>query len=194
MAKDKNKPGHMNTGHMNTGNWNTGNWNTGHWNTGSLNTGNWNTGHWNTGHWNTGHWNTGYFCEKDGPVIFFDKPCDRSRVEVDEILAKLPGLDMLHLGVEWVASEHMSEAEKLQFPAHTVIGGFYRTHTLPYNQSMPLMWEKLTPEQRKKWTELPNFDAEKFLRMYGIDTRETTAKTVRIRLASGEIVTGEIVE
>jgi hypothetical protein len=196
--------GDRNTGHSNFGDLNTGNCNTGHRNTRDLNTGNrntgdrntgdLNTGHLNTGNWNTGNCNTGYFCEKDGPVIFFDQPCDMARDEAIKTVANLPGLDILQIGAEWVQEESMSESEKSQYPCHVSRGGFLRKHTLPLIQSMPLMWEKLTPQQRQKWLDLPNFDAGKFMRMYGIDTRKPPAKKATIRLASGEIVTGEIVE
>jgi hypothetical protein len=167
--------GHNNIGYSNTGNCNSGNRNSGECNAGYGNTGHWNTGHSNSGYLNTGNCNTGYFCEKDGPVIFFDQPCDMARDEAIKTVVNLPGLDILQIGAQWVASEDMSDSERSQYPSHASTGGFLRKHTLPLIQSMPLMWEKLTPEQRQKWLDLPNFDADKFLRMYGIDTRKPPA-------------------
>ena len=53
--------GHYNAGGYNTGSFNTGNGNSGNDNSGSFNSGNGNVGFYNSGHYNTGHHNSGNF-------------------------------------------------------------------------------------------------------------------------------------
>ena len=176
--------GYGNAGHRNTGDWNagygnvgdgnTGNWNTGNWNTGGGNSGHWNAGDGNTGDWNTGDNNTGFFCTETPAVMFFDRPTSLTREQAREVI---PRID-LPTGTEWVASEDMSDDEKQDNPNHEVVGGFRREHELPYTESFPLAWAKMTPEEKQKWLDLPNFDAEKFLEITGVDVRKTTRTIV----------------
>ena len=177
----------MNTGDWNTGNWNAGDWNTGNWNTGHRNTGNrntgnrntgnlnagdWNTGDWNTGNgntgnWNTGHRNTGFFCTETPSPMFFDEPCNLSW---DNAIDAIPTID-LAIGVEWVPSGNMSNEEKDKNPNHVHIGGYLRTHSKPLREVFPLAWSRMDETTRQRFMSLPNFDAEKFLQITGVDVR-----------------------
>ena len=156
-----------NTGHRNTGHRNTGHRNTGHWNTGNRNTGNWNTGDRNTGHWNTGHWNTGFFCENDGPVMFFDMPCNLTREEASDAI---PWVD-LPIGCEWIPRNKMTPEEVASNHNCDHVGGYLKGRVLPINEAFPLVWAKMDQETKDRFTRLPNFDAEKFLRITGVDVR-----------------------
>ena len=128
------------------------------------NTGYHNTGHHNTGNWNTGHRNTGYFCEQDGPVMFFDLPCDMTREDADEAV---PYID-LPCGAEWIAFGDMADQAKVDNPNAEHAGGYLKKYEMPYTESFPLAWAKLDEDERARWTSLPNFDADKFERITGV--------------------------
>ena len=51
--------GENNSGNWNSGDWNSGNHNSGNWNSGNCNSGNWNSGNCNSGNCNSGDWNSG---------------------------------------------------------------------------------------------------------------------------------------
>ena len=174
--------GNRNTGDWNTGNWNTGNWNTGNWNTGDCNTGDWNTGNWNTGNcntgdWNTGNWNTGdwnkanhstgVFNTKDQPLTMFNLPSkwfysDWAKSEANSILNKIP-----HDPVVWIWSEDMTEEEKLSHPEHETVGGYLKKMDLSDNAK--IWWRGLTNKEKETVMSLPNFDAQIFKEITGVD-------------------------
>ena len=157
-----------NTGDWNTGYWNTGDRNTGNRNTGNRNTGNWNPGDWNTGHWNTGNCNTGYFCENDGPVLFFDKHSNLTR-EAANVLIPHPELPV---GAKWVELAEMTDKEKAENPSAQYVGGYLKKYTMPLRESFPIWWSGASEEERKQFTRLPNFDADKIERMFGVRVNE----------------------
>ena len=164
--------GNWNTGNRNTGNWNTGNFNTGdsntgNFNTGDSNTGNWNTGDSNTGDWNTSNSNTGYFCENDGPVLFFDQPCRMTR---EEAVDAIPWVD-LPIGCEWIQRQDMTPEEVASNPNCDHIGGYLKKRMMPINEAFPLVWATLDQETKDQFMNLPNFDADKFQRITGVDVR-----------------------
>ena len=166
-----------NTGLFNTGHWNTGNWNTGDWNTGHWNTGNWNTGHQNTGNQNTGHWNTGFanacngsngvFCnEDDRNIRIFNRPSGMSLQEfyASRYYAALRSAPfVLTEWVEYKEEEKDTEEKK-------ALGGYLKE--CDYKEAWKNFWERLSEENRKIIQEIPNFDAEIFFDITGIDLRE----------------------
>lgn len=182
--------GNRNTGSGNTGDWNTGNGNTGNGNTGNGNTGSGNTGSGNTGNGNTGDGNTGSlctgnfnivdrccgdFCTEEQPLILFDRPCNMSRAEWDSSEA----MDLLRMAVFdhvwWVSDTAMTDAEKLEHPEYKITGGYLkRLDTEPgsYGNCWRKWWSRLTDDKKQIIQEIPNFDAEKFKRITGIEVRE----------------------
>ena len=152
---------------MSDNNRNTGYRNTGYRNTGDRNTGNCNTGYCNTGDWNTGNRNTGYLCTKTPTATFFDMPTDLTHEDARRLI---PQVD-LSIGVEWIASSDMSDAEKVANPNHATIGGYLKKHELPLCESFPPVWKTLDDKTKQRFTDLPNFDADKFLAITGVDVR-----------------------
>jgi hypothetical protein len=165
--------GYRNTGNRNTGNCNTGNCNTGDWNTGNRNTGNWNTGDWNTGNrntgnWNTGDWNTGYFnTETPNQVNVFDVLTSRA----DWIDCDKPEFIYFNLTV-WVSMSDMTQLEKDENPTYEITKGYLKK--LDYKEAFQASYNKANKDDRKKAFNLPNFNAEKFLEISGIDVRVDT--------------------
>jgi hypothetical protein len=161
--------GHWNTGLGNTGHRNTGYRNTGLGNTGDRNTGHWNTGHWNTGHWNTGHWNTGdrntgcfntitpeggYFFNK---WLTFDEW--DSAQKPDWIFSPKP--------TTWVYEHDMSYQEKIDNPTFHKCSGYLRQNDM--KEEWRKAYERATEEEIQMVRDLPNFDADVFEEITGLD-------------------------
>ena len=173
--------GHNNTGDYNAGHWNTGDYNTGFRNTGHRNTGYRNTGHYNTGSYNTGNRNAGFFCTETPKPTFFDIPVDMSW---DDAFNLIPDIDIPSPCV-FIQEEDMTEEEKAKFPEHKTTGGYLKEQIKPLTETFPEAWKKLNEEEKQKWLNLPNFNAEKFLKITGVDVREKEKKSV----VDGEIDT-----
>ena len=168
--------GNRNTGDWNTGNWNTGDRNTGDWNTGDCNTGNRNTGNRNTGDWNTGNrntgdWNstnfsTGFFNSEQQPIYMFNQPTNMQRNDI----CNLAGIRILNWNYEdswWIYSENMSEEEKAAHPEHETTGGYLKT--VDFKTACKMMWDNLDDENKEAVKAIPNFDADVFEEITGID-------------------------
>ena len=158
--------GLKNTGDCNTGDRNTGDKNTGDRNTGNRNTGNGNTGDCNTGYWNTGDRNTGFFSTITPKVTLFEKPTDMTCGEVCEI----PGIRVLNWNYEnnwWIYSQNMTEEEKTAHPEHETLGGYLKS--IPFKDACALMWKNLTEGEKAQVKTIPNFDADIFYRITGIE-------------------------
>ena len=166
-AGDRNT-GDFNAGCCNTGDRNTGYRNTGDWNAGDWSTGDWNTGDCNTGDFNTGNRNTGYFCTDTPSPVFFDLPWAGTW---EDAYALVPRIE-LPCGAEWVSSNAMTPEEKTENPNHAHIGGFLQKRETPLREVFPSAWEKMDNDTRQRFLSLPNFDAEKFLAITGVDVRK----------------------
>jgi hypothetical protein len=70
----------------------------------------------------------------------------------------------------FVQSSVMSEQEKKDYPKHETTGGYLKTITL--KEAWKNMWGNLTQDAKSAFTSLPNFNAEKFLEITGVDVNE----------------------
>ncbi len=157
-----------NTGHRNTGDWNTGHRNTGHRNTGNRNTGDWNTGDWNTGDWNTGFFNT----QTPDKINVFDVLV--SRREWDEF--DRPGFIYFDL-TKWIPMSEMTDQEKAENPNFGNTEGYLKK--LDYKEEFQRSYLEADEEDRKKILNCPNFDADKFFEISGIDVRVDSGKEAK---------------
>ena len=190
--KDKNNDtGNYNTGNYNTGDYNTGNYNTGDYNTGDCNTGDYNTGYGNTGNRNTGNGNAGYgntgnrntgdyntgygnstnrstgiFCTKEQEVYSFDKPSSKKFDEIDH-----PNFYEFYL-TKWIPDYEMTDQEKKDNPTFHTCLGYLKTYT--YEEAWANFWRDTDEDNRKKFLALPNFDADIFKEITGIDVDQKT--------------------
>jgi len=163
--------GDKNTGANNTGANNTGDWNTGYCNTGYCNTGCWNTGDWNTGDWNTGSWNTcdyetgAFNTEQSNKIRVFNVEMPRE----DWVNANKP--DFLYFDLtKWIRSEDMTDAEKEDFGSYKTTGGYLKVYG--YKEAFQKSYNNATQEDKELLLKLPNFDADVFFEISGIDVRE----------------------
>ncbi len=163
--------GDWNSGYRNSGDRNSGDWNRGDRNSGDCNSGDWNSGYRNSGDrnsgdWNSGDWNSGFLNSNTPNTI---------RVFNKEILleawdkAYKPKFLFFNL-VFWVSSKDMTEKEKAENPSHETNAGFLRF--LSYKEAFKKSWDEADKTDRERIRDLPNFDAEVFFEISGIDLRE----------------------
>jgi hypothetical protein len=158
--------GNRNTGYRNTGDWNTGDCNTGYcntgdWNTGDRNTGDCNTGDCNTGYCNTGDRNTGMFCSIEPTLIIFNKPSNKKWNEIDH-----PHFNEFHLTI-WIGWTEMTAIEKKENPKAEITEGYLKSFT--YQEAWSNFWKDTDENNKNKFLALPNFDAELFKDITGVD-------------------------
>ena len=154
-----------NTGLRNTGNINTGNINTGNRNTGDWNTGNANTGDWNAGDWNSCDYSAGCFCTGEQPFILFDKPSPISRTKFYDLNIVKRLMNITLFG--GVALSDMTAEEKKAHPEYKITDGYIKLYT--YFEAWENLWKTLSVNEKKQLRELPNFDADTFKVITGIE-------------------------
>ena len=161
--------GIFNSGIFNSGNWNSGNWNSGsrnssNWNSGSHNSGHWNSGNWNSGDWNSGNYNSGFFCTNSPKLRLFNKETDFTMEE----FIKTEWYAVLTSGefnlTKWRA---YTDEEKAQDERKRLIGG--ELITIPYKEACTNWWASLSEKDKAIIKTIPNFDANIFAEITGID-------------------------
>jgi len=164
--------GYYNSGYYNSGHNNSGNYNSGHNNSGNYNSGDSNSGHRNSGHrnsgdrnsgdYNSGHYNSGFFNTTTPKVRIFNKDTD---IERDNIYIPYIPLQI----TEWIPDDKMTDAQKLSDPLFFVKKGTLIKRT--YKEAFVLSWSKLDKDTQQAFKSLPNFDADIFFEITGVDLR-----------------------
>jgi len=164
--------GNHSTGHRSTGNCSTGYHSTGHHSTGNWSTGNCSTGNCSTGDWSTSNYSTGHFSTVDYSGFgAFNKP-----YTVDEWnKAEKPYFIYFKL-TEWITTEKMSDKEKSDNPSYKTAGGYLKVYS--YKEAWKRAYDKATDEDIELLKKLPNFDADVFKEISGIDIRERNSVKV----------------
>ena len=156
--------GRYNSGSHNSGNWNSGDWNSGNCNSGRYNSGNWNSGNWNSGDWNSGNCNSGFFCTNSPKLRLFNKETDFTMEE----FIKTEWYAVLTSGefnlTKWRA---YTDEEKAQDERKRFIGG--ELITIPYKEACANWWASLSEKDKAIIKTIPNFDANIFAEITGID-------------------------
>jgi hypothetical protein len=70
----------------------------------------------------------------------------------------------------------MSEEEKVAHPEHETTGGYLKV--VDFKTACKMMWDKLDDYDRQAVCEIPNFDAEVFMEITGIDVNKEDDKNV----------------
>ena len=164
-----------NNGDYNNGNYNIGDCNIGNCNNGNYNIGNWNTGNWNTGDCNVGDWNAtnysyGLFNTKQETITIFDQPSNWTLKDwYESDTRKILNNNLIN--TMWISKENMTDEEKKEHPEYKTTGGYLKV--FEFKEACKNMWNNLTEEEKNKViTELPNFDADKFNLITGIDVNK----------------------
>ena len=161
--------GSYNTGHCNNGSGNAGSYNIGHDNAGRGNIGSFDSGCDNCGDFNSGNSNIG---NKPQPIYMFNKPVDLEGKHVWDF----KGVRVLHKAFRvtcYVPFEDMTSEEKAAHPEcgpDNEYGGYMRK--VDYKTACKQAWDALNDDERKSVTEIPNFDADVFEEITGIDARK----------------------
>ena len=152
--------------------------NTGLNNSGYGNSGNWNSGNWNSGYGNSIDRESGIFCSEQGKIRMFNKPTNLTWNEINH-----PSFNEFYLN-KWIGESEMNDEEKKAEPKFFVRGGYLKTYT--WNEAWTNFWKDTNEENRKKFINLPNFDAKVFKDITGIDVEvkkpSLSGKTVRVEL------------
>ena len=156
--------GSSNSGDFNSGSSNSGSSNSGRFNSGSFNSGSFNSGSRNSGSYNSGNYNVGFFCTNSPKLRLFNKETDFTMEEFME--------------TEWYAVltsgefnltkwRDYTDEEKAQDERKRLIGG--ELITIPYKEACANWWASLSDEDKAIIKTIPNFDADIFYEITGID-------------------------
>ena len=192
--------GNWNSGNWNSGNWNSGNcnsgdWNSGDWNSGNRNSGNWNSGNWNSGNRNSGNgnsgnrnsgnrnsgdrnsgdWNAtsfsnGCFNTVSPKIYMFNKPTNWTFNHWLNCRARYLLNQIDDCPLEYVYLSDMTDEEKAAHPEAETTGGYLKKCTTADNARK--WWAGLSADDRNIIFSLPNFDAEIFKEITGIDVNK----------------------
>lgn len=160
----KSNSGYRNSGNRNSGNSNSGDWNSSDYNSGDYNSGNRNSGNRNSGYWNSGNWNSGYFNSCEGSNGVF---CNESDKNI-RIFNQPSGMSLEDFRRSRYYDALVSEPIELTWWGE-------ETKTLKnrsYKEACAIWWEKLTEENKKIIQQIPNFDADVFFDITGINVKE----------------------
>jgi len=159
--------GYCNSGDCNSGNRNSGYCNSGDWNSGDCNSGDRNSGYCNSGDWNSGDCNSG-----DRNSGSFNRDCPKMRlfekeleITVEEFYEKYDIYMDLPLNI-WVSKDDMTKDEKSEVTGWETMGGYLKT--LEYKEACQKWWSD-NPDDHERFLTLPNFNAEIFKDITGID-------------------------
>ena len=156
--------GNFNSGSRNSGDWNSGSRNSGDWNSGRGNSGSRNSGNWNSGDWNSGNCNSGFFCTNSPKLRLFNKETDFTMEE----FMKTEWYAVLTSGefnlTKWRAytDEEKAQDERKRFISGELI-------TIPYKEACASWWASLSEKDKAIIKTIPNFDANIFAEITGID-------------------------
>ncbi len=169
--------GDYNIGNCNTGDYNIGNCNTGYRNEGYWNTGNYNIGNCNSGEWNIGDYNSGVFCTDVPKIRMFNKETDLTyedwmNSDARNILKRNSYL------TKWIHIDYMTEEEKENNPGYEINNGYLKVFT--FEEMCKNMWNNLTDEEKKIIMDIPNFDADIFKEITGIEVIKLKIKECNI--------------
>ena len=166
--------GHSNSGNSNSGDRNSGDRNSGRWNSGDRNSGHWNSGDRNSGHWNSGRWNSG----------------DRNSGDSNSGNSNSGNSNSGNSNSgRWNSTNNETgcfnsfQSKKIRVfnkkcdrdiwdDAYKPDFLFFEIEDNDYKSSFINSWERADKDDRERVKDLPNFDAETFLEISGIDLRE----------------------
>jgi len=155
--------GNYNSGHCNSGNHNSGHHNSGDRNSGHRNSGDHNSGHCNSGHCNSGDRNSGFFNTDEPTVRMFNKDTNLKRSDID--------MPYIYLKTtEWIPEEKMTTKQKKNDPDFHIKGGTLIKRN--YKEAWQLFWNETDQKTKDKFLKLPNFDAEIFEEITGINVNK----------------------
>ena len=158
--------GDYNSGKRNSGDYNSGDYNSGNYNSGEYNAGNNNSGNYNSGYYNSGDYNYGFFNTDEPTVRMFNKDTGKKRGEID-----IPYIDLQV--TKWIPESQMTAQQKKSDKDFYIKGG--TLIKLDYKAAWNEVWGNLDEGTKYKFLQLPNFDADIFKEITGIDVGKSNS-------------------
>ena len=156
--------GDYNSGHRNSGNGNSGYYNSGYYNSGYHNSGSYNSGDRNSGLFNSCDFSSGIFCSIEPKINIFNMPTNMTMGEFlnSKYYSAIISSDF-NL-TEWIpyTKEEMEKDESKK-----LIGGYLKTYT--YQEACRNWWDGMRDENKAIICSMPNFDANVFKEITGIE-------------------------
>ena len=147
--------------------------NSGNWNSGGYNSGDCNSGNWNSGGWNSGNRNSGFFNSNEPNVRMFNKDTKLKKNDIN-----IPSWCCFSLTV-WVSHDTATEEDKeVHKKEIETCGGFLKT--LEYKEAWKLAYDKTNDKEKIQLFNLPNFDADIFEEISGINVRADYKKLIKV--------------
>ena len=159
--------GNRNSGYRNSGNRNSGYYNSGYYNSGDYNSGDYNSGDWNSGDWNKTNFSSGCFNTEESKILMFNKSSNWTLRDWHNSEARNLLNNLRHSILEWINACDMTGEEKEQHPEHKTTGGYLKR--LDKSECGQNWWNGLTDRKKAVIKSLPNFDAEIFEEITGIN-------------------------
>ena len=136
--------------------------NSGNWNSGDRNSGNWNSGDWNKTNFSSGCFNT-----KEAKILMFNKPSDWTYQDWLSSDAKYLLNKIQHNVLSWIREDDMTDEEKEQHPEYETTGGYLKE--FDESECGQIWWNSLSDHEKDVIKALPNFDAEIFEQITGVN-------------------------
>lgn len=161
--------GDFNSGYRNSGNNNSGDYNSGSYNSGNNNSGSYNSGNYNSGGWNLSNCNSGWFNTENHKLMFFDEETDMTY----EQWLKHKGRNVLnrfgYYPTTWIPECSMTDEEKEEHPSYVITKGYLKYNSKTQKEAFQDYWDSLSLADKEAVYSIPNFDAEKFELITGVD-------------------------
>ncbi len=162
--------GDWNSGNHNNGDCNSGNCNSGNCNSGNCNSGNWNSGDHNNGDWNKCSFSNGIFNTIPPKIYMFNKPTNFTYYDwlnspEKSIMNSYPKDRLV-----WIYKNDMSKEEKEKNPSYKSTGGYLKFEKA--KEQAQEWWDGLPDQRKEAIMTLPNFDANIFKKITGIEVRK----------------------
>ncbi len=145
-----------------------------------------NTGVDNTGYRNTGDWNNvdkeaGFFNTIQSKTIrVFNEDCDY------EVWDNSDKPQFLYFDLtEWISLSDMTDEEKKENETHIATGGYLKS--FEYKEAFKKSFDNRGDDELDQLKALPNFDADVFFEISGIDVRVDETKQNEIKLIREDI-------
>ena len=148
--------------------------NTGCYNSGNYNSGNRNLGNRNSGDYNSGDRNSGWFNTDEPKVRFFNKDSDITFSEFFKGNIVYPDLQTCY----WVSYADLPKDE--QTTDTKAIDGKLKTRT--YKEAWVEYWERASEDDKKWFQSLPNFSAELFAELTGVQVGQKSLKGTKVKV------------
>ena len=162
--------GNLNSGDRNSGDRNSGDRNSGDRNSGDFNSGNFNSGDRNSGDWNFTSYSGGCFNTEQPKIYMFNKPSNWTLQNWLDSRARYLLNQIDDCTLEYVRFDCMTDEEKAAHPEAKTTGGYLKERTTADNARK--WWAGLDAADRNEILSLPNFNAEIFKKITGIDINQ----------------------